>query len=174
MHTARLLTVSRSIPCTSGGRGFCPTPLDADSLPLDANPLDADLTRCRPPWSCDLWCMLGSHPPPLNRMTHKCKNRTFTFESQVKAHMFSHWSKLSFFCVHPGCDKAFFNESDLTRHAKCHNGKRYQCMDCPYKDTDKRNYDSHRLSHSRIANYKCDDCGKEFVYNTQKKASYQG
>ena len=43
-------------------------------------------------------------------------DRTFMFESQVKAHMFSHRTNLSFFCVHPNCDKAFFNESDLTRH----------------------------------------------------------
>ena len=71
----------------------------------------------------------------------KC-DRTFTFESQVKAHMFSHRTKPSFFCVDPNCGKAFFKESDLTRHSKRHNGKYYQCLDCPYKDTDKRNYDS--------------------------------
>ena len=98
----------------------------------------------------------------------KC-DHTFTFESHIKAHMFLHRSNPSFFCVHPNCDKAFFNESDLTQHSKRYNGKFYQCLDCPYKDTDKRNYDSHRLSHSRIANYKCEACGKEFVYNTQKR-----
>ena len=97
----------------------------------------------------------------------KC-DHTFTFESQVKAHLFSHRTNPSFFCVHPNCGKAFFNESDLTRHSKRHNGKWFQCLDCPYKDTDKRNYDSHRLSHSRIARYKCEACGKEFVFNTQK------
>ena len=72
--------------------------------------------------------------------------------------MFSHGTNPSFFCVHPNCDKAFFNESDLTRHTKRNNSKYYQCLDCPYKDTDKRNYDSHRLSHSRIAKYKCEAC----------------
>ena len=41
--------------------------------------------------------------------------------------------------------------------------------DCPYQDTDKRNYNSHRLSHSRIARYKCETCNKEFVFNTQKR-----
>ena len=69
----------------------CPTsPLDADpsplwrQTPLDADPLDTDPSlrmqtphpRGRPstldadppwrqtPWSRDLWCMLGNHPPP--------------------------------------------------------------------------------------------------------------
>ena len=37
IRTAHLLTVSRSIPCISGGGGFCPPPLNA------APP------RCRPP-----------------------------------------------------------------------------------------------------------------------------
>ena len=98
----------------------------------------------------------------------KC-DQTFTFESQVKAHMYSHCSKPSFFCVYPKCGKGFFNESDLTRHSKRHNGRVYQCIDCPYVDMDKRNYDSHRLSHSRIARYKCETCNKEFVFNTQKR-----
>ena len=90
----------------------------------------------------------------------KC-DHTLTFESQVKVHMFSHRTNPSFFCVHSNCDKAFFNKSDLTRHSKRHKGK--------YKDTDKRNYDSHRLSHSRIAKYRCEACSKEFVFNTQKR-----
>ena len=97
----------------------------------------------------------------------KCDS-TFTFESQLKAHQFAHRKKPSFFCVYPKCDKAFFFETDLTRHSKRHNEKWYQCLDCPYKDTDKRNFDSHRLSHSRIAKYKCEACGKELIYNTQK------
>ena len=103
----------------------------------------------------------------------KC-DHTFTFKSQVKAHMFSHQTNPSFFCIHPNCGKAFFNESDLTRHSKRHNSKWYQCVDCLYKDTDKRNFDSHQLSHSRITKYKYEACSKEFVFNTQKKEAYQG
>ena len=119
-----------------------------------------------------------NNPMSLSRheYEHKKKNlpcpkcdRTFTFESQVKAHMYSYRSKPSFFCLYPKCRKGFFNDSDLTRHAKRHDGRIYQCIDCPYHDTDKRNYDSYRLSHSRIAKYKCEACNKEFVFNTQKR-----
>ena len=52
MRTAHLLTVSRSIPCVSGGGRVCPwmqTPLDAD--PPGGIPPPPG---CRPPWSCDL------------------------------------------------------------------------------------------------------------------------
>ena len=116
------------------------------------------------------WLSLSRHEYEHQHRSLKCPkcDSTFTFESQLKAHQFAHRKKPSFFCVYPKCGKAFFFETDLTRHAKRHNEKWYQCLDCPYRDTDKRNFDSHRLSHSRIAKYKCESCGKEFIYNTQK------
>ena len=51
MHTAHLLTISRSFPCISG-EGDLPNP-----------------PGCRPPppQSCDLGCMLGSQPHPMDR-----------------------------------------------------------------------------------------------------------
>ena len=55
MRTARSFTVSRSIRLGK----VCPTPLDADPQcrpPMDADPPEAD--------------------PPVNRMTHRCKNIT--------------------------------------------------------------------------------------------------
>ena len=79
MRTARLLTVSRSIPYVSGGGGLpnspgCTPPLDADTpwmqIPLDADPpaLDADppggrhLSGCRPP-RCRPPFPLDADPP---------------------------------------------------------------------------------------------------------------
>ena len=53
IRTARLLTVSRS------ARGDCPTP----PIPEGRHLWMQTPTRCRTPWSCDLWCMLGRHPP---------------------------------------------------------------------------------------------------------------
>ena len=52
---------------SSSGSGGLPTPSrDTDSPPGG--------------WSCDLWCMLGSHclppPIPMDRMTGTCKNIT--------------------------------------------------------------------------------------------------
>ena len=71
MCTARLLTLSCSIPCI--GRGVCPTcpgcrlPLDAD--PAGCRPFPPPIGG-RPPWSCDLWYTLGREPPsPVGRQT---------------------------------------------------------------------------------------------------------
>ena len=62
MHTARLLTVSCSIPCILGSAQ--PPLRQRMQTPPGGRPLDADPTRCRPThWSYDLWCMLGSQPP---------------------------------------------------------------------------------------------------------------
>ena len=62
MHTTSLLTISHSIQW-----GGLPNPLDADPPPL---PLDADpplLHLMQTPLNAD---------PPVNRMTHRCKNIT--------------------------------------------------------------------------------------------------
>ena len=74
MRTARLLTVSRSIPYVSGGGGLpnspgCTPPLDADT-PLDADPLGCrspcpggrHLSGCRPP-RCRPPFPLDADPP---------------------------------------------------------------------------------------------------------------
>ena len=74
---------------------------------------------------------LSRHEYEHHHRSLKCPNceRTFTFNSQLKAHQFAHSTKPSFFCVYPNCGKAFFFETDLTRHSKRHNNKWYQCLD---------------------------------------------
>ena len=54
------IRLSRSVPCVCG-TGYPPPP---------PHPIQTD-----PTWSCDLWCMLGSHPP-VDRMTDRWKNIT--------------------------------------------------------------------------------------------------
>ena len=96
-------------------------------------------------------------------------NEGFQFMSQLRIHSVVHQCRAKHFCVYPGCYKKFKNKPDLNRHAKCHTSKEHKCLDCPYQTSDKRNFDSHRSSHSRIERYFCDTCGKGFIYNTQKK-----
>ena len=55
-------------------------------------------------WSCDLWCMLGSQPPPfLNRMTNTSKNITlpqtsFAGDNYVKLWRHLHHAPQISFC----------------------------------------------------------------------------
>ena len=87
MHTARLMTISHSIPCNSGGstsRGVCfkwglhpgegiciqGICLQKEGLPPGAGGGWADPPDAETPWSCDLGCMLESKPPsPVDRQT---------------------------------------------------------------------------------------------------------
>ena len=140
-HTLKKTTTSRKYRCK-----VCSVVLDSAHELTAHHQSNHNILYCST-------CKRGfSNPLSLSRHEYEHKHKdlqcpkcdhTFTFESQVKAHMYSHRTNPSFFCVQPGCGKAFFNESDLTRHSKRHNGKYYQCLDCPYKDTDKRNYNSH-------------------------------
>ena len=96
-------------------------------------------------------------------------NEGFQFMSQLRLHKVIHQRRAKHFCVYPGCYKKFKNKPDLNRHAKSHTSKETRCPDCPYRTTDKRNFESHRRSHSRIEHYFCETCGKGFIYNTQRK-----
>ena len=94
MRTVRLLIVSRIIPCILWGWGLPNPPLMKtpwmQTPPRGMPPLESDpqipppqmqtLPRMQTHWSCDLWSMLGSQPPPSPRwtegMTDACENVT--------------------------------------------------------------------------------------------------
>ena len=92
--------------------------------------------------------------------------KAFAYESQLKTHQSVH-SKIRHKCTYKSCTRDFKNIGDLTRHFKQHNSEKHQCPDCDYSNVDARNFESHRLKHSRITKYLCDVCHQEFIYNTQ-------
>ena len=117
---------------------------------------------------------------PLSLECHKYEHKAnqflcskcdegFQFEGQLRMHSVVHQRRTKHFCVYPGCHKKFKNKPDVNRHVKCHTSKELKCPDCVYMTTEKRNFESHWLSHSQIEKYFCDTCGKGFIYNTQKK-----
>ena len=102
---------------------------------------------------------------------HRCSicRKTFAFASQLTTHKLTHRKNPNQRCMYPNCGHKFKSKSDLNRHAATHTGKWLVCHDCDdYRTKDKRNYESHRLSHSKIEKYFCNKCGKGFVYSTQK------
>ena len=98
----------------------------------------------------------------------KCEER-FRFNSQLTTHKLTHRKRPNQRCMYPKCSKSFKSKSDLNRHATSHSSSWMKCPDCPtYQTKDKRNFESHRQSHSRINKYFCPKCGKGFIFNTQK------
>ena len=66
IRTALLLTISRSIPCISGGGLPNPPPTIGRPPPPGFRPPWMQTPPgCRRPWSCYLECMLGSQSPHL-------------------------------------------------------------------------------------------------------------
>ena len=92
--------------------------------------------------------------------------KAFAYESQLKTHQSVH-STIRHKCTYKSCTHDFRNIRDLTRHLKQHSSEKHQCPDCEYSNADIRNFESHRLKHSRIAKFSCDVCQQEFIYNTQ-------
>ena len=99
---------------------------------------------------------------------HVCSdcNKAFAYASQLKTHLSVHAIKRHK-CTRTNCNHSFKNLGDLTRHLKLHDATVHQCTDCNYSHVDIRNFESHRLSHSRISKYTCKDCREEFIFNSQ-------
>ena len=111
---------------------------------------------------------LYQHKQNKQHVCSKCKE-DFPFASQLTTHKLTHRKKPNQVCMYPKCGKRFKSKSDLNRHAASHTKPWLKCTDCPnYKTKDKRNFESHCLTHSKIEKYFCKKCGKGFTFNTQK------
>ena len=112
---------------------------------------------------------LYQHKQNNLHVCNKCK-KGFPFASQLNTHKLTHRNKPNQVCMYPKCERRFKSKSDLNRHAASHTKPWLKCTDCPnYKTKDKRNFESHRLTHSKIKKYFCEKCGKGFTFNTQKR-----
>ena len=100
---------------------------------------------------------------------NKCREN-FPFASQLTTHKLTHRKRPNQACMYPNCGKSFKSKSDLNCHAASHTKPWLKYTDClNYKTKDKRNFESHRLKHSKIEKYFCEKCGKGFIFNTQKR-----
>ena len=98
----------------------------------------------------------------------KCYN-SFAFASELERHMLVHRTTATFKCHVAGCDRLYFSNAELTKHARVHDGKRWKCgeADCPYSTPDKRLLHQHRRKHSDAKPYECGLCGEGFKYHTE-------
>ena len=111
---------------------------------------------------------LYQHKQNKQHVCSKCKE-DFPFASQLTTHKLTHRKKPNQACMYPKCGKRFKSKSDLNCHAASHTKPWLKCTDClNYRTKDKRNFESHRLTHSKIEKYFCERCGKGFIFNTQQ------
>ena len=93
---------------------------------------------------------LYQHKQNKQHVCSKCKE-DFPFASQLTTHKLTHRKKPNQACMYPKCGKRFKSKSDLNCHAASHTKPWLKCTDClNYRTKDKRNFESHRLTHSKI------------------------
>ena len=118
-------------------------------------------------YPCSLTKHMYQHQDKRHTCT-KCGER-FMFASQLMTHKLVHRKKPNQVCMFLNCGKRFKSKSDLNHHAALHTKSWMKCPDClDHKTKDKRNFESHRLKHSKIKKYFCAKCGEGFIFNTQK------
>ena len=128
---------------------------------------------------CDVCGKAFNNPHLLTKHMYQHKDKkhvcnrwgeNFPFASQLTMHKLTHRKRQNQACMYPNCGKRFKSKNDLNCHAASHTKPGFKCTDCPnYKTKDKRNFESHRLKHSKIEKYFCEKCSKGFIFNTQKQ-----
>ena len=96
---------------------------------------------------------------------------SFTFPSELDAHMIKHESTPNYHCNIVGCKRSYFRKAELTVHIKTHDDKLWKCpyKDCSFEAIDKRYLTAHKKKHSNKLNYHCRHCAEGFKYFEQRK-----
>ena len=108
-----------------------------------------------------------------NELRFVCEDcgQGFPFKSRLEQHRITHQLDPSVTCDHKGCDHGFKNKGDLNRHLHSHEEGWYWCDYCPYRNKDKRNFDSHlRIYQEQGVGLECYHCkkwGKAMRFSTQ-------
>ena len=131
-----------------------------------------------PPVQCDVCNRTFTTPNSLihHSYTHldrsfNCEHceKSFPFKSQLDNHLTVHTQTIKHKCEN--CGKEFVRTGEYNIHMRGHANILLKCpvKGCDYANTDKRNLNSHRKSHSKKISVFCKICGKGFVYHEQRK-----
>ena len=112
---------------------------------------------------------LARHVYKHRKLRFKCDQcgSSFPFASDRDLHLNTHRKIKSFRCANPKCDKAYFSQGELDKHAKTHDNVLWSCTMCDYSNADERNLKSHMRVHSELKKYLCTYCLRLFKYDTQ-------
>ena len=75
-------------------------------------------------------------------------------------------------CPKPNCEQTFVNDWKLNVHLRVHNNELDRCQYCPYRYVRQDHYQTHLKQHFGIADFKCDQCDKEFSTIAKLNAHY--
>ena len=91
---------------------------------------------------------------------------TFTFPSELDAHMIKHDS-----IPNHSCKYSYFRKAELMAHIKTHEDKLWKCThkECKFEAVDQRYLTAHKKKHSDTLNYFCRCCKEGFKYFEQRK-----
>ena len=112
---------------------------------------------------------LARHRYTHGELTKVCRDcdKKFAFAHELKIHRFSHRRHPAFKCAYPDCDKAFFREGELTKHAKIHKKIIWKCEHCDYESYNECNLKGHMALHSKIKKHACTFCAARFTFYMQ-------
>ena len=96
---------------------------------------------------------------------------SFTFPSELDAHMIKHEKTPNHHCNIVGCKSLYFRKAELTAHIKTHDDKIWKCAhrDCSFEAFDKWYLTAHKKKYSNKLYYQCRHCTKGFKYFEQRK-----
>ena len=112
---------------------------------------------------------LARHRYTHGELTKACRDcdKKFAFAHELKIHRFGHRWHPAFKCAYPNCDKAFFREGELTKHAKIHKKIIWKCEHCDYESYDECNLKGHMTLHSKTKKHVCTFCTARFTFYMQ-------